>query len=146
MSEVDEGVDVIEINRGNKKENDNNNPPPSEEEDEENKQPDKQNKSNKEKDFSLFGNKKLIKDAEEAIKINKNEDAIDIYTYLIKKNKKDVNNYFRLGKLYMNMKLYENALRVFNKGIKYSNQKDALFLNKGVCLFNLEKYEEALEA
>ena len=60
------------------------------------------------------------------------------------KNKKDINNYFNLGKIYMKLGLYEKALDIFNKGIKYSNNKDALYLNKGICLFNLERYEEAV--
>ena len=74
--------------------------------------------------FLGFDKKKLLLNAENAEKEEKYDDAIDIYNYLMNKNKKDINNYFNLGKIYMKLGLYEKALDIFNKGIKYSNNKE----------------------
>ena len=63
-----------------------------------------------EEKFLNYRKKDLIELVEQYTKKGKNEEAIDIYNYLINKYPNNIDNYFNLGKLYMNMELYNLML------------------------------------
>ena len=63
---------------------------------------------------------------------------------MIQKYPDDVLGYLNMGKVYMRMKAYSNALDMYNKSLLLDKSKLDIYVNKGVCLFNLKQYKEAI--
>jgi tetratricopeptide (TPR) repeat protein len=57
---------------------------------------------------------------------------------------------YKAGIVKMKLKDFDSAIHLFDQALKYTNEKNDLlyyylYLNKGICLSKLEKYEQALD-
>ena len=89
----------------------------------------------------------FIAKAEKALEREDYEEAIKLYKEMIIYFPTDEEAYFNLGKIYIQLKLYKEGLVTFKKAIEDVNKINYVFyLNKGICEFNLRKYEESIES
>ena len=88
----------------------------------------------------------FISKAEEALKKEDYAEAIKTYKEMILYFPTDEEAFFNLGKIYIQLKLYKEGLEIYKKAIEDANKINYVFyLNKGICEFNLRKYEECIE-
>ena len=85
--------------------------------------------------------------AEKAMEYENYTEAVKIYKEMILYFPTDDEAFFNLGKIYIQLKLYKEGLAIFKKAIEDVDKINYIFyLNKGICEFNLRKYEEAIES
>ena len=85
--------------------------------------------------------------AEKAVEYENYTEAVKIYKEMILYFPTDEEAFFNLGKIYIQLKLYKEGLAIFKKAIEDVDKINYIFyLNKGICEFNLRKYEEAIES
>ena len=89
----------------------------------------------------------FLSKAEEALKKEDYAEAIKTYKEMILYFPTDEEAFFNLGKIYIQLKLYKEGLEIYKKAIEDANKINYVFyLNKGICEFNLRKYEESIES
>jgi Flp pilus assembly protein TadD len=78
--------------------------------------------------------------------VNNIEQAKKDYHYSIELDESNPNPYYNLGLLYKNqLNLFQDAVFYFTKAHELGNDSILLFLNRGECYKNLEKYDLALD-
>ena len=89
----------------------------------------------------------FLSKAEKAIEKEDYLEAINLYKEMILYFPTDEEAFFNLGKLYIQLKLYKEGLVIFKRALDEVNKINYIFyLNKGICEFNLRKYEESIES
>ena len=89
----------------------------------------------------------FLSKAEKAIEKEDYVEAINLYKEMMFYYPTDEEAFFNLGKLYIHLKLYKEGLNIFKRALDEVNKINYIFyLNKGICEFNLRKYEESIES
>ena len=82
------------------------------------------------------------------IKANKYEDCIELSKLTLNKfpdSSLNYDIYINYGTAYDLLKMPEQALKIYNEGIKKHPKTGLLYYNKGITLYGMRKYEEAIE-
>ena len=83
--------------------------------------------------------KTLLIKGEKASQKEDYSEAIKTYKETISNYPNDDSAYFKLGQIYLKLKLFSDALEVFTKSVEINKTNPSLYLNKGLCEFNLRK-------
>ena len=89
--------------------------------------------------------KELIKYSDNLFNEGKIFDSLHLSNYIVEKYPKDYYGYYNIGNCLMKIKKNNEALNYLNIAINISPANELLYLKKGITLYNLQKYEEAIE-
>jgi tetratricopeptide (TPR) repeat protein len=70
--------------------------------------------------------------------------AISAYNQALQENPKDVNVYYKRGKIYYQLKSYRSAIKDFEQVIKFNPQNADVYVYRGLTYYNLKEYQKAL--
>src|SRR6476661_5210429 len=77
------------------------------------------------------------------------ETRLSLLEKRLQQNNTSSDNYYKLGQIYLGKKIYEKAIILFRKALKYWDQNDkiglgSLYNTLGFTYFKLKQYEEAI--
>ena len=90
--------------------------------------------------FYLIGQLKMTRQVEKRLSLLEKR---------LQQNNTSSDNYYKLGQIYLGKKIYEKAIILFRKALKYWDQNDkiglgSLYNTLGFTYFKLKQYEEAI--
>ncbi|KAM3144528.1 hypothetical protein pb186bvf_003397 [Paramecium bursaria] len=94
-----------------------------------------------EKNISKFKNKKLINTVQQLIKFNIVR-IIILEVQQVSPNSSEL--YYKIGVSLQEIKLYDEAIQMYNKAIQMNPNQAELYFNKGKALFELRNFEESI--